>query len=223
VTTRGGMAIRTTSPSGESIEGIDVAVLGATDRSGKTNESGQTNFPGLPAGNYRLRFSGERVITFEREVAVRAGQVSDVDVVLNAAEPPKVVALPAPATPPPTAPAPAGPTGHPQALSIVDLLEKEFVGRQPMRESLLSCSGDTRTTMLQYNDPSPERTYLDADSVYYVLGGEGTLHVNGRDSRITTNGFLSVPRGTRHSFERRGNRPLVLLAVRSGEPCDEAR
>jgi mannose-6-phosphate isomerase-like protein (cupin superfamily) len=164
------------------------------------------------------------VITFEREVVVRAGQVSDVDVALSKAPPPKIVTLPPPPAPEPPAAAPvSGPTGHPQALSIFDVLEKEFVGRQALRESLLSCSGDTRATMLQLNDPSPERTYLDADSVYYVLGGEGTLHINGRDSRIDTNGFLSVPRGTRHSFTRRGSRPLVLLAVRSGEPCTEAR
>ena len=38
-----------------------------------------------------------------------------------------------------------------------------------------------------------------------------------------TNGFLSVPRGASHSFERRGNRPLVLLAVLGGEPCEAAK
>ena len=139
---------------------------------------------------------------------------------------------PAPKPPPPAAPAPVvaaapkavtGPTGQPQSLSVVELLGKDFVGRNPWRESLLSCSGSTRTTMLQVNDPLPERMYADADVVYYVLGGEGTLRLNGKDTRIATNGFLSVPRGASHSFERRGDRPLVLLAVLGGEPCEAAK
>ena len=153
------------------------------------------------------------------------GQVLQVDVALNAAPKPP---------PPPPAPAPApvvaappkavtGPTGQPQSVSVVEVLEKEFVGRNPRRESLLSCSGTTRSTMLQVNEPLPERMYADADVVYYVLGGEGTMRLNGKDSRITTNGFMSVPRGASHSFEKRGNRTLVLLAVLGGEPCEAAK
>jgi mannose-6-phosphate isomerase-like protein (cupin superfamily) len=202
-----------------------VEVIGTTERSGTTNESGQLNFPGLQVGNYRMRFSGDGVITLEREVTLLRGQVMSVDVTLNPAPKPP---------PPPPAPAPlpapvveskpvTGPTGQPQSVSVVELLEKDFVGRNPRRESLLSCSGTTRTTMLQINEPLPERMYADADVVYYVLGGEGSMRLNGKDSRIATNGFLSVPRGASHSFERRGNRPLVLLAVLGGEPCETAK
>ena len=224
-TGRAGMAITVTTPAGATLPGIRVEVVGSTDRTAETNGSGQLSFPGMQAGNYRLRFSGEDVVTFERELSLRPGQVLAVDVALNPAPKPP---------PPPPAPAPApvvaaapktvtGPTGQPQSLSVVDLLEKEFVGRNPRRESLLSCSGSTRTTMLQVNEPLPERMYADADVVYYVLGGEGTMRLNGKDSRIATNGFLSVPRGASHSFERRGNRPLVLLAVLGGEPCEAAK
>ncbi len=222
------MAITVTDAGGSTRAGIDVAIVGGTDRTGKTSSSGQINFPGLLAGTYRLRFSGESVITYEREIVVQGGRVLDIDVALNKADPPKeVVVTPPPPPPPAPAPVPAaassGPTGQPQNLSIPALLEKEFVGRQPQRESLLSCSGETKTTMLQLNEPSPDRTDADADRIYYVMGGEGTATVNGRESRLDLNGFLSVPRGTRHSFKRRGNRSLVLLVVQSGEPCTEAR
>jgi hypothetical protein len=223
--TRGGIAIRVTNEAGNLLEGIDVRVVGTADRAGKSDAGGQVNFPGLPAGTYRLRFSGESVVTFEREVVVRAGAVADMDVSLTPAAPPPPAPAPVViAAPPAPAPRPSsGPTGQPQALSILDLLEKDFIGRQPRRESLLSCSGETHATMLQLNERSPDRLFADADSVYYVLGGEATLRMNDRESRINTNGFLSVPRGTRHSFERRGNRPLVLLVVQGGEPCQEAR
>ena len=107
--------------------------------------------------------------------------------------------------------------------AIGDLLEKEFVGRQPRRETLLSCSGSERAAMIQLNEPLPERLYENADAIYYVLGGEGSVMMNGRETRLGLNAFVSVPRGTSHSFTKRGNRLLVLLSVLSGEPCEQAR
>jgi hypothetical protein len=216
------MAITATTPQGSTLEGIQVDLMGATARTGVTNGSGQVNFSGLQAGNYRLRFTGEEVTTLERDLTLRAGEIADVDVTLSPAPPPKEVHVPAPTPTPPPAPA-AGPPGQPVTLSVPDLLEKEYVGRQARRDSLLACSGNMRTTMIQVNDPLPERLYDSADAVYYVIGGEGTLRLNGKESKLATNGFVSVPRGMTHAFQRRGNRPLIQLAVLSGAPCEEPR
>jgi len=218
---RSGMAITVTNMQGATLPGVQVSAMGPTERAGETNASGQLNFTGMQAGTYRLRFSGDEVTAFEKEVVVRAGQVAAVDVALSPAPEPKVIVQEAP--PPPPAQPVVGPKGEPVTHSIGDLLEKEFVGRQPRRETLLSCSGNERATMIQLNDPMPERLYENADAIYYVLGGEGTLTLNGKEMRLGLNGFASVPRGTSHSFARRGNRLLVLLAVLSGEPCEEAR
>jgi mannose-6-phosphate isomerase-like protein (cupin superfamily) len=221
---RAGMAITVTGPDGATIPGVGVEILGASDRSGMTNESGQVNFTGMQAGTYRVRFTGDEVIAFEREVTLRANQVADLDVTLYPAPPPRVVTVEADSGPEAAAaPAPESPAGQPQTLSIVDLLEKEFVGRQPRRETLLSCSGDLRTTMIQLNDPQPERLYDNSEASYYVLAGEGTLRLDGRETKLQTNGFVSVPRGVLHSFVRSGNRPFVLLATLSGTPCEEPR
>ena len=217
------MAITVTDTQGLTLEGVQDAIMGTSDSSGETNASGQVNFPGLQAGTYRLRFSGDTVTAFEKEVVVRAGQVSDVDVSLSPAPEPRIVEKPAPALPPgPVTPA-AGPKGEPVTHAIGELLEKEFVGKQPRRETLLSCSGNERASMIQLNEAMPERLYEHADAIYYVLGGEGTLMLNGKETRLGLNGFASVPRGTSHSFIKRGNRLLVLLSVLSGEPCEEAR
>jgi len=213
------MAITVTSPQGATLSGVNVAIMGPTERSGETDGSGQVNFPGLQAGTYRLRFTGDKVTAFEKEVIVRAGQISDVDVSLTAAPEPKVIVQAAPALPPGPTTA-TGPKGQAVTHSIGDLLEKEYVGKQPRRETLLSCSGNTRTTMLQVNQPMPERMYADADVVYYVIGGEGTMKLNGKETRLALNDFVSIPRGGSHSFERRGNRTLILLSVLGGEPCD---
>ena len=219
---RSGMAITVTSPQGATLSDVHVAIMGPTERSGDTDGSGQVNFPGLQAGTYRLRFSGDKVTAFEKEVIVRAGQISDVDVSLSAAPEPKVIMQPAPALPPGPTTA-AGPKGQPVTYAIIDLLEKEYVGKQPRRETLLSCSGNERAAMIQLNESMPERLYENADAIYYVLGGEGTLMLNGKEMKLGLNGFASVPRGTSHSFSKRGNRLLVLLSVLSGEPCEEPR
>lgn len=215
------MAITVTSPQGATISGVQVSLMGPTERGGETDGSGQVNFPGLQAGTYRLRFSSDKVTAFEKEVAVVAGRIADVDVTLNPAPEPKVIEKTVPAPAP--AAAVAGPKGQPITYAISELLEKEFVGRQPRRETLLSCSGSERAAMIQLNEPMPERLYENADAIYYVLGGEGTLLLNGKETKLGLNGFASVPRGTPHSFAKRGNRLLVLLSVLSGEPCEQAR
>ena len=222
-TSRAGMAITVTTPQGATISGVQVNLMGPTERGGETDGSGQLSLPGLQPGTYRLRFSGDRVTSFEKEVVVRPGQVADVDVSLNPAPEPKVVMAPAPVAPPVSAAPALGPKGQPLTHVIGDLLEKEYVGKQPRRETLLACSGSERSTMIQLNEALPERLYENADAIYYVLGGEGAILMNGKEARLGLNAFVSVPRGTSHSFSRRGNRLLVLLSVLSGEPCEQPR
>jgi hypothetical protein len=221
-TTRGGIAITATSPQGSTLSGVRVSISGPTERSDQTDASGQLSIPSLLTGTYRVRFEGEKVTAFEKEVTVQTGKITEVDVMLNPAPEPKIVVAPS-APAPASVSAPQGPKGQPLTVGVVALLEKEFVKDQPRRESLLSCSVNQRTTMIQLNKALPERLYEDADAAYYVLGGEGTIQLNGKNTQLATYDFVSVPRGTAHSFTNKGKRALVLLAVLSGEPCEEAK
>jgi mannose-6-phosphate isomerase-like protein (cupin superfamily) len=218
------MAFTVTNPQGATLAGIHIEVIGASDRSGETNASGQLNFTGMQAGTYRVRFTGERVVWFEREVTLRAGQIADVDVTLAAAPPPPEP-LPAPAPEPgEPPPPPLGPAGEPRSLSLIDLAERDLIqGNQPRRDTLVSCSGNTRSTLVQLNQDQPQRLYDTAEVTYYVIAGEGALKMNGRDIAISAGSFVSIPRGTAHAIGRRGRRPLILLATLSGTPCEEAR
>lgn len=223
---RSGMAITVTDSRGTILPGIHAEVLGTSDRNGETNGSGQLNFTAMQAGTYRLRFSGDAVIPFEKEVTLRAGQIADVDITLNAApKAPEPVAAAPPPPPPPPPPAPAvGPAGQPQTVSIVDLVERELIsGNQPRRETLVSCSGNTRSTLVQLNQDQPQRLYEEAEVGYYVVAGEGAVRINGRDTALAAGSFVSLPRGTAHVLVRRGRRPLILLATLSGEPCEQPR
>lgn len=214
---RAGLAITVTDPAGVRLDEVDVALVGPTDRRGETDGSGQVNFASLQPGSYRLRFEGAAVVAFEREVTLGPGKVLPLDVTLTRAE----------AAPPPSPPtveaAPEPPLGDRRTLSVVQVLESDFIGREARQESLLSCSGVLRATLVQLNEPQAERLYDTADAVYYVIGGEGVIRMGGSDTRLDTNDLASVPRGTLHAIERRGSRPLVLIAVLGGAPCEVVR
>ncbi len=222
---RSGIAITVTDARGLSIPGVRITIAGPSDRNGETDGSGQANFVGMQPGTYRARFDGDKVVSFEREVVVRAGQPTGVDVTLNLAPPPpEAPPLSAPvAEQPPPSSAPVGPIGQPGITSILEVLDKQFIGKAPRRDTLLACSGNTRTMLIQLNDPLPERLYEAADAEYYVVGGEGTARIAGREMPLVTSSAVSIPRGTRHSFAKKGNRPLILLAVLGGEPCEQAK
>jgi mannose-6-phosphate isomerase-like protein (cupin superfamily) len=217
------MAITVTDMRGMTIPGVHVDVAGPTPRMGETNASGEVNFPGLSAGTYRLRFSGDPVTTFEREVTLRGGQIADLDIALTAA-PAKPEPPPAAAPEPATAPTPViGPAGQPQMTSLYDLAENELRARQPRPQILVACSGNTRSTLVFITAEQPQRNYEDAEVAYYVLGGEATFRVGGKETSLAAGGYVAIPRGTPFAITRRGNRPLSLLSVLSGAPCEEAR
>ena len=215
-----------TDPTGFTIPDVNVEVLGNSDRSGVTNQSGQVNFTQMQGGTYRLRFSGEKVIAFEKEVTLRAGQIANLDVTLNAAAaPPPPPPAPEPAREEAPPPPPVGPPGQPLAVSIIDLAERQVreAGNAPRRESLVSCSGNTRTTVVQLNQDQPQRLYDTAEVTYYVVAGQGALRVDGRDSDLQAGSFVSIPRGIAHTLARRGNRPLIVVTTVAGAPCEEPR
>jgi hypothetical protein len=221
---RAGVAITITDPQGATLSGVRVEVLGASDRAGDTNASGQINFPGMQAGTYRVRFTGSTVITFEREVTLRAGQTTTLDITLNPAPPPPEPPPAAPPEPVAAPPPPMGPVGAPRSLSIVELIERQLIpGDEPRRETLVACSGNTRTTLVQLNQEQPARLYDDAEVTYYVVAGEGAVRVTERDTALAAGSFVSIPRGTSHALLRRGRRPLIVLVTLSGTPCEEAR
>jgi mannose-6-phosphate isomerase-like protein (cupin superfamily) len=219
---RAGVAITVTNGHGTPLPGVQVDIEGTSDRNGETDSSGQVNFVGMQPGTYRARFGGDKVTPFEREVIVRAGLPTVIDVTLNPAPPPPAAAPPPPVQPKVAAPI-VGPPGMPQVLSIVDLAEKQLNGNQARRETLVSCSGNTRTTLVLLNQDQPERLYDSAETDYYVIAGQGAVRLNGKDTGLAAGTYVSLPRNTSHSIVRRGNRPLILLATLNGPPCEEAK
>lgn len=211
-----------TDASGNPIGGVRVNISGPSERSGTTGTDGMLRVTGLQVGTYRLRFTSEAIVTFEREVAIRAGQTPDIDVTLTAAPPPPP---PPPPTPEPVVIQPTvGPAGIPAAPSLLDFLSRNTIrNNEPRRDTLVSCSGNTRATLVQLNQNQAQRAYQSAEVTYYIIQGEGTLRADGKEAPLGQGSFISMPRGIAHEIVKGGRRPLIMIATLSGEPCEVAK
>jgi mannose-6-phosphate isomerase-like protein (cupin superfamily) len=213
---------------GRPLSGVHVVVSGAATRDMTTDFEGIVRLPTMADGAYHVRFDREGFVSLEQDLTLKAGQPEVVNVVLD------VVPAPPPAPPPPPAPEPAPPPPAPPAvpavppptdseqriMSIPDFLAKNFIGRENLKESTLGCTGTATTRLIQVKDTLESHAHTDVDEALYVVAGEGTLNLSGRISvRIGPGSLGIVPRGARHSIERKGKNPLILLSTQSGAPC----
>ena len=212
-----------TDGNGRPIENVTITVMGPVDREVKSPSSGPARVEGLRAGTYRVRFSHEKFITFERELVWRAGTAQpELAVTLNAAPaaPPPPPAPVAPAVPASTSTSKLPPPGTAKTVSLPDYIEKNFISnREPQKENLIGCSGVGQAMLWQIREPWNGRQHDAADGMLYVVGGDGRLKLGEREFTVAAGAFAVVPRGTSYSLSRSGRNPLIVLAVLSGAPC----
>lgn len=212
-----------TDGPGRFVEGVKVNVMGPVDREVMSEAGSATRIEGLRAGTYRVRFTHEKFITFEKEIVWRAGTAApEMSITLNAApEPPPPPPAPEPAPEPAKPAAPAlPPPSAPKTVSLPDYIEQNFIsGREPQKENLIGCSGVGQALLWQIREPWNSRQHPSADGMVYVVGGEGRLKLAEREFTISAGAFAVVPRGTTYSLSRSGRNPLVVLAVLAGAPC----
>jgi mannose-6-phosphate isomerase-like protein (cupin superfamily) len=173
----------------------------------------------MRAGTYRVRFTRNGSITLERDVTVRAGESLAVDASLS----PAPLAAKAPEPAKPAAPEPATralpPPGEPKVTAIPIFLEKNFIGRDPRKESDLGCTPTGTATLLQLREAWLSHTHDDADEWLYVVAGEGTLRIGTSDQRVAAGTFSLVPHTVSHAVLPSGRNPLIVISVLSGPAC----
>ncbi len=172
-------------------------------------------------GAYRLRFEHDGFITLEREITVRAGQPAEIEVALSMASPPPPPP-PQPETPPPPPPTPTPlvePIGSPVNISIPAFLDKNFIGRTPLKESVLGCTSGAMTRLLQLRDPLAVHTHADFDEILYIVAGEGSIRIRDEATAVSAGSLTVIPRTVPHSIERRGKNPLIVLSTLAGTPA----
>lgn len=208
--------VTVTDEAGAPIPDVRAMLTGLLDRSGSTQSNGVVRFDGLRAGVYRIRLTKDGFTTLEREFEWRAGQPAPAPSVTLTEAPP-------PPAPPPAPPAPKTnipPPGKPVSLSLPDFIEKNYISNsQPQKTSPVACSGLAQSVLWQIREPWENRQNETSDTMVYVIGGEGTLRIDGRDMNLVAGHFALVPRGMSYSLLRKGRNPLIVLATLVGEPC----
>ena len=234
--------------SGHLLAGVRVQVDGTSSGEFTSDGEGVVRLPSMRDGAYHLRFEKMGFTTKEQDLTLRAGQPDVIAVALSAAttpEPPgargparadALVTPPAPAltprqapTPPPQTSGPAVTTlppagedhaGDQKTVSIPTFLDRNLIGREPLKESILGCTATATTRLLQLRETLAEHVHANVDEMLYVVAGEGTLLTPSRAPAPIVPGSLSiVPRGSPHAIERRGKNPLIVLSILSGTPC----
>jgi len=180
-----------------------------------TGAAGTAIVPNLKDGTYRVRCEHDGFVTLEREFTVRGGAWNPIDLVLGAAPPPPPP--PAPEPPPAAALPPAGP---PVMMSILDFLDKNFIGREPIKESILACEPLETVRLLQMHDGIARHVHDRLDEIIYVVAGEGSAHISDAVTTLRPGSLAVVPHGKDHSFDRTGKNPLVVLSTLVGAPCE---
>jgi quercetin dioxygenase-like cupin family protein len=200
--------------AGAPLDAVRLTLSGATSGEFSTGAAGSAIIPNLKPGTYRLRCERDGYVTLEREFIVGTALMTPVDIVLSEAPPP-----PKPPEPPAPAPSASGPSGPPVTVSVPDFLDKNFIGRDQIKESILACNPNETVRLLQLREGLAGHAHDTMDEIVYVVAGEGAIKI-GDDTTAVRAGALSVvPRGATHAFERRGRNPLILLSTLTGAPC----
>lgn len=202
---------------GTSIDGAHVSLSG--DRSGDfaTAGAGLVIIPNLTDGTYRVHCEKEGFVSLEREFIVKGGTPASIDLVLNR--------LPPPPPPPPKPAAPsraAAPAGPPVSVVIADFVDRNFIGREPIKESILACKPLETVRLLQMREAIAAHAHADGDESIYVIAGEGSARIGEEVIALKPSSLVVVPRGLSHQIERRGKNPLIMMSTLTGEPCADA-
>ena len=203
-------------PNGESLDGVRLILSGSAEGKYSTAAAGTAVLPNIKDGMYRIRCERDGFITLEREFPVHsAGALTPVDIVLTPAPPPPVP----PPAPKPAAPLAGAPAGPPVNVNIPDFLDTNFIGRDPMKESILACKPAETVRLLQLRDGVAEHVHDKVDEVLYVVAGDGAVRVGSQTMAVRAGSLAVVPQGVAHAIERRGKNPLVVVSTLSGGPC----
>jgi hypothetical protein len=209
--------------SGRPISDAHVIAQGPTARDETADKSGTVTLKPMTPGTYRVRAEHDGFLALEKEVALRAAVAPTQAILSLSFAPPPPEPEPAPAPPPPPPPPPAaaplGPLGDPRTLSIPDLAEHSLSGKDPVRVFPIGCSGASMSRLIVLHDAIPSGANKDAEETLYLVAGEATLTLNGKDQPISPGWFAIVPRGTNYALGKKGKNPAILLSTVNGRPC----
>ena len=208
-------------PAGAGLSGVRLVLTGAATGEFTTGAAGTAIVPDLKDGTYRVRCEREGFITLEKEFSLHGATWNPIDIVLDPAPPPPPP--PAPPAPEPPSPPPLAPGGPAITVSIPDFVDKNYIGREPLKESIIACKPLETVRLLQMRDAVARHVHDRVDEVIYVVAGEGAVRIGDESIAVHPGSLVVVPHGAGHAFERRGKNPLVVLSTLVGTASEQTK
>jgi mannose-6-phosphate isomerase-like protein (cupin superfamily) len=116
--------------------------------------------------------------------------------------------------------APGGPA---ITVSIPDFVDRNYIGREPMKESIIACKPLETVRLLQMREPVAMHVHDRLDEVVYVVAGEGAVKIGDESVALRPGSLIVLPHASGHAFERRGKNPLVVLSTLVGSACEQPK
>ena len=114
-----------------------------------------------------------------------------------------------------------GLTSRDGSLLFTNMRAKNFINRDPRKDSPLGCTPTGTATLHQLREAWLNHSHADADEWIYVVAGEGTIRIGATDQRVSAGTFTLVPRTVTHALLPSGRNPFIVISVLSGPPCSE--
>ena len=105
-------------------------------------------------------------------------------------------------------------------MSIPDFLDHNFIGREPLKESILACKPLETVRVLQVREGVARHVHDRVDEIIYVVAGEGSFRIGEEAAALRPGSLVVVPNGNEHAFERRGKNPLIVVSTLVGSACE---
>ena len=115
------------------------------------------------------------------------------------------------------------PGGPAITVSIPDFVDRNYIGRDPLKESIIACKPLETVRLLQMRDAVASHAHDRADEVVYVIAGEGGVRIGDETVALRPGSLIVLPHGSGHAFERRGKNPLVVLSTLVGAACEQSK
>src|SRR5262245_22584280 len=176
---------------GAGLDGVRLQLSGTATGEFTTGPAGTAIVPDLKDGTYRVRCEREGFITLEREFTLHGTTWNPIDIVLDPTPPPPPPP-PAPAPPPPPAMAPGGPA---ITVSIPDFVDKNYIGRDPLKESIIACKPLETVRLLQMRDSVAAHVHERVDEIINVVAGEAAVRIGDEPVAVRPGSLVVVPRG----------------------------
>ena len=113
---------------------------------------------------------------------------------------------------------PAGPNIE----ALPDKPRPAVMAPKGVKNVAVGCSGVNRSQLVLVREALKPAAHPDEDETLYLIAGEATLTLAGKEQALTPGWFSLIPRGSTYGLVKKGRNPAIFLSIVAGPACNSA-